>query len=271
MTVATAGAELFYAATGTGPVCLVLCNLGVAVMERQMPKALADHLTLVYVELRGCGRSTGDPASLTFDVLASDLEAVRLAVGAERVAVLGWSILGALAIEYGRRCPGTVSHVIAVGTPPKADMAWLTAESTAFFDARASDGRKQVYRDNLAALPPGTPPHQAIFAQTPMRFFDPHFDAASLIVGADFKPAFFAHLLGPMTAAWEVATGAPLRTPLLVAHGRHDYTSPHILWDPVRSTLPTATQVIFERSGHQPFVEEPERFTDVVVDWIEAT
>jgi hypothetical protein len=35
----------------------------------------------------------------------------------------------------------------------------------------------------MAALAPGTPPTRAVFAQTPMRFFDPRFDAASLFAG----------------------------------------------------------------------------------------
>ena len=32
--------------------------------------------------------------------------------------------------------------------------------------------------------------------------------------------------------------------------------------------LPTATKRIFERSGHQPFVEEPDRFTTEVTAWL---
>ncbi len=57
-----------------------------------------------------------------------------------------------------------------------------------------------------------------------------------------------------------------LRTPIFLAHGRHDYVVPHILWDGVVEKLPKATLQIFERSGHQPFFEEPDRFTDAVAD-----
>ena len=83
-----------------------------------MPEALDDHLQLVFVDLRGGGKSTGNAEDLTFDLLADDLDAVRRALGVERVAVFGHSILGVLAIEYARRRPAHVSHVIAVGTPP---------------------------------------------------------------------------------------------------------------------------------------------------------
>ncbi|MCC6552748.1 MAG: alpha/beta hydrolase [Polyangiaceae bacterium] len=269
MIVSTKGADLFYSTRGEGPACLVLCSLGTRSHERQMPAALSDRLELVFVDLRGSGRSTGEPADLTFDVLAEDLEAVRSALGVERIAVLGHSILGALAIEYGRRCPGSVSHVIAVGTPPSGDMAQLSARSASFFEEDAPEDRKQVLRDNMASLPPGASPGQVMFAQTPMRFFDARFDPAPLFAEAELRPQFFAHLLGTLTAGWDVTAGSsPLRVPIFLALGRHDYTVPHVLWDGVASTLPGLTTQIFERSGHQPFFEEPERFAAALLDWM---
>src|SRR5262245_37732318 len=106
--VSVKGAELFYTTRGHGPPCLVLSGIGTRPYERQMPAQLDDHLQLVFVELRGSGRSTGNARDLTFDVLAEDLEAIRKHVGTDRVAVLGHSILGILALEYGRRCPASV-------------------------------------------------------------------------------------------------------------------------------------------------------------------
>src|SRR6188472_4200806 len=164
MIVHAAGADLNYVTRGQGPVCLVLSSIGTHPYELQMPRALDDHLTMVFVDVRGSGRSTGDPASLGFDVLADDLEAVRRALGAPRVIVLGHSIVGMQAVEYARRRPETVSHAILGGTPPNGDLAALVAKSNAYFQAHASDERKQILQENLAQLPPGTPPAQAIYA-----------------------------------------------------------------------------------------------------------
>jgi proline iminopeptidase len=269
----TKNADIHYTTRGQGPTCLVLTGIGTKPYERQMPASLSDQLRLVFVDLRGSGRSGGAAAELDFDLLADDLEAVRAALGVARVAVLGHSILGLAALEYGRRRPASVSHVIAVGAPPKGDMRWLVAEGKAFFDEDASPDRKAILARNLAALPPGAPPAAAVMAQTPMRFFDPGFDAAPLFAGAETRPEFLAHLLGTLAPAWDVTAGAgtltvPITVPILLAHGRHDYVVPHRLWDAVVPTLPDATFRLFERSGHQPFVEEPERFTTVVTDWM---
>jgi len=173
------------------------------------------------------------------------------------------------AIEYGRRCPRTVSHVITAGTPPTGDIPTLVKAGTAFFDANASEERKTILKENYAKLPPGTSPEQAVFAQAPLRFFDPRFDALPLFAEADMKPALFHHVLGPLTATWDVtANKESLTVPILIAHGRYDYVSPYTMWDGIVETLPNATRHVFERSGHQTFFEEPERFVEVVRAWM---
>jgi proline iminopeptidase len=272
MVVSVDGAELFYSTRGTGVPCIVPCILGTKQFERMTPAPLTDYFKFIYVDLRGGGRSTGDPGDLTFDVLASDLEAVRKHDGAERVVVLGYSIVGVLALEYSRRCPDTVSHVITAGTPPSGDIPKLVQAGAAFFEADGSEERKTILRENYAKLPPGTPPTQAVFAQTPMRFFDPRFDAMPLFAEADFKPKLFERVLGPLTANWDVTVDMPsLRVPILLAHGRYDYVSPYTMWNGIVDALPAATQHVFERSGHQTFFEEPQRFAEVVREWMART
>jgi proline iminopeptidase len=263
------GAELFYTTRGEGPPCLVLSTIGTEPYQRLIPPPLRERLRLTFVDLRGGGRSTGDPGDLTFDVLAGDLEAIREDLGVDRLAVLGHSILGALALEYARRRPASVSHVIAVGTPPWGDMTRLAAQSAAFFDEDASEDRKQVLRENLAKLPPDASMGQRMHAHTPMRFFDARFDAVPLFAEAEVKPALLGHLLGRLTPAWDVsADAASLRVPILVALGRYDYTVPHLLWSGVAEALPSATRQVFERSGHHPFFEEPEEFAATVTNWM---
>ena len=269
MVVSVNGADLFYTTRGSGVPCMVPCILGTSVYERLTPSPLTDHFQFVYVDMRGAGQSTGDPADLTFDLLASDLDAVRADLGLPRVAVLGYSIMGAAALEYGRRCPETVSHVIMAGTPPTGDLQAMVKASTAFFAADGSEERKAILQENMARLAPDTPPTQAVFAQTPMRFFDPRFDAASLFAGSMFNPRVFEHFLGTLTARWTILAGLEsLRVPVLLAHGRYDYAVPFTMWDGIVDKVPNAHLHLFERSGHQPFFEEPVRFAEVVLAWM---
>jgi proline iminopeptidase len=263
------GAELFYTARGRGTVCLVPSLIGTVPYERQLPAALDDHVRLVFVDLRGAGRSTGAVADLTFDVLADDLEAVRRAEGAERVAVLGHSALASAALEYACRRPESVSHLVLVGASTTGDMTTLQTAGRAYFEANASSERKQKLADNLARLPPGASPAAAVLAQTPLRFFDADFDGAKVFEGATPKPEALAHVLGTMLRGWEAAPRLPaLRAPTLLAHGRHDYVVPWTLWEGLVEKMPAATLRLFERSGHQPFFEEPAAFTDAVAGFL---
>ena len=224
---------------------------------------------LVFIDLRGGGQSTGDPSILTFDRVAEDLEAVRVHLGVDKVTVLAHSTIGILAIEYGRRCPETVSHVITVGTPPRGDMEWLLSESMQFFERDASEERKGAWRDNMAKLPPGTPFEQSFPAQAPIRCFDFRTDMSLLYKDAVVRLELFSHLMGKLINGWDVTVDAnSLRVPILLTHGRYDYTVPYILWENIEPVLPTATLKVFSQSGHQPFYEEPEEFATVVSDWM---
>ena len=73
MVVSVNGAELFYSTRGTGFPCIVPCILGTKPYEQLTPPPLTDLFQFIYVDLRGGGKSTGNPADLTYDVLASDL------------------------------------------------------------------------------------------------------------------------------------------------------------------------------------------------------
>src|SRR5262245_51748629 len=102
------GVELHYTVRGQGPWCLVPCAIGTAHYEL-LTAGLTARFTVICLDMRASGRSEGQASEVTFDRLASDFEAVRRHVGADRWAVLGYSIAGAVAIEYARRCPESVS------------------------------------------------------------------------------------------------------------------------------------------------------------------
>ncbi len=272
MKVRVGDAEIHYTVHGEGPTCLVLCGFGTDPTERQMPEPVSDRLRLVFVDLRASGLSTGEAAGLTFERIADDLEAVRKDLGVERVAVLGPSILGILAIEYGRLRPESVSHVIAVGTPPTGDMKFVGARAAAYFEEDASEDRKRLWEGNRARLAPGMPFLEVLKAQTPQRFFDPTFDQGPLYVEAIWKGDMIRHVLGVLTPAWDVtADPSSLRVPIFLALGRYDYVVPPLLWDGIADRIPNLTVGLFERSGHQPFFEEPERFAEAVEEWMAAT
>lgn len=75
--------------------------------------------------------------------------------------------------------------------------------------------------------------------------------------------------MGTLLAGWDVtADASSLRVPLFLAHGRYDDVVPYKLWEGIVEKLPNARFHLFERSGHQPFFEEPDEFIAAVTDWM---
>jgi len=74
---------------------------------------LTDHFQVVYLDLRGHGRSEwGDTATWSFEACADDIRAFCDAVGIGSPIVYGHSMGGAVVLLYGARHPGHAAGLI---------------------------------------------------------------------------------------------------------------------------------------------------------------
>lgn len=264
-------ARIHYELEGDGPAIFVLSHLGSSAYQCQLPAQLRQSVTLVFVDLAGTGLSTGSVADLTLASMVGDLEALREALGLRQVYVFGHSMLGILAVEYAWRCPGRVRGAVMVCTPPMSNLLVLREEGDRHFASRASVERKARYRARVAALTPTSTWRERFDAEAPRRYFD---DTRTFASGSVDMPAVMEavdRVLRMPEVDWDIAErGESRQSPLFVATGRHDYVVPAPLWEERLPHLRTATYRCFERSGHQPFVEEPERFVEELVPWMQA-
>jgi proline iminopeptidase len=90
--------------------------------------ALRDVAQLVYLDLRGCGRSeSGPPASWTLDQWADDLFAFCQALGIERPIVLGESAGGMVVMSYAARHPEHPAAIVLSSTQARLDVPRVLA------------------------------------------------------------------------------------------------------------------------------------------------
>ena len=116
---------IHYDRTGQGPALFLLhSTLSSSHQLRGLAARLAERHTVVAVDRRGSGRSSGDDAAEPIDVAVhvDDVAAIAAAEGLQRVAVVGHSYGGCVALELAARRRGLVEAVFAY-EPPYAPVA----------------------------------------------------------------------------------------------------------------------------------------------------
>ena len=145
------GLRLHLARSGSGPP-LVLLHGFTGSSETWAPHraALGERYTTFAVDLPGHGGSDtpNDPARYALDRFADDLIDVLDALGAERAAMLGYSLGGRAALRFAIRHPGRVAALVLESTSPGLiDPVERTARVTS--DAALADA---IERDGVAAF-----------------------------------------------------------------------------------------------------------------------
>lgn len=270
------GARLHVLIEGTGAPVIVPSGAGAEYYRNTLPPALRERFQFVYVDLRATGDSTGTLEDATFASHADDLEGVRQGLGFERVAVLGHSNHGCIALEYGLRRGARAAAILAVGTAPDFRNAFAlgqerwkreaSPEAQAALDARmARAGSLLEAGDSRAML-------EAYLATAPLGWRDPSFDPRPL--WGDSPPKGMGAYM-----AWMMAFGAgwnlvprlhEVAPPVLALSGRFDYLCPVELWEESVALLPQGRLVVFEQSAHNPQYEEREAFAAEVIPFLEA-
>jgi proline iminopeptidase len=273
------GAQLRYRIEGHGPPCLVI---GSSVFyPRMFSQELRDHLQLVFADLRHFADprhfASSDPSfrpeAISVETYADDVERVRQTLGLGDVVVIGHSIHAIIALEYARRYPEHMRGVVMLGAAPGEDLA----EVERLWEAEASEERKEILARQLAELTPevrATLSPADIFvreyvANGPRWWHDPTRDASWL--WEEVVPDMpVLGRLGELLEIYDLASeAAEITIPALIAAGRYDYYNPYTLWEENRhNLLPRHAYVLFERSGHFPPLEEPQRFDQTLLTWM---
>jgi len=265
---ALGGVELFHVEVGTGAPCLVIHGgLGADhLLYRPWLDALADRVELIYYDQRCNGRSSSPPLeTMTMEQLADDAAALLAHLGHERAVVLGHSYGGFVAQELVLRHPGRVRALVLVDTTPGQLGAGESADDQGpppppeLFETLLTIEHEQPDVSRLLELMLPLYLHQA----------DP-VAAAAAVEGTISKLDVTQYSMGVLAGWSSVDRLGSIHVPVLVIGGRHDIFTSAPQSMRIASRIPGARLEIFEASGHMPFVDEPERFTAVVGEWLDG-
>ncbi len=256
--------RLWYRVIGDGAETVIAPN---ALFHRNRLDSLAPGRRLVLYDPRGRGRSDPVPPSkVSLDHQLADLDAIRRAVGAERVALIGWSGPGMELFVYALRHPGRVTRLIQLAPVPPRMNPWtdsLMASRRERTDSAArADYRAREQRGEFASG--GAEQCRAFHRATVAASFGDPAAAAAAPDVCDFPnewlenlDPYFTALLGSFGAFDWRDSLARVTVPRLVIHGERD----NIPLAGSREWVtgpPNARLLVIPGAGHWPHHERPQ-------------
>jgi proline iminopeptidase len=273
----SAGVELHYRSAGAGTPTVLLSGGPGFTVDYIVP--VADFLPVdyrrIFLEQRGTGRSRQaslSPESMTLHTVVEDLEALRVHLQRDRLLLVGHSWGGMLAMAYAAAYPDRVDRLILIGSggPTLEFVQWFSDN----IDARLRPEDVEAKRRWQLAAKNGVDRDKAaleeVRAIAPAYFFDRQKGlefAASLTDGAlrqDVNEMLFGDLAKQYDLRDRLKT---LNRPVLIVQGHQDPIGDKTAED-IHAVIPGSTLVYINKSGHFPWLEQPEEFRRTVVTFL---
>ena len=247
MTATVNGVRLSYSDIGHGiPLLCLHGGMGVDAASLHVPGILdlaQLGIRLIIPDQRGHGESERSAQSdYSHSVWAADVHVLAESLGLRKFALFGHSYGGFLALEYARRWPESLTHLILVSTSAGPVSAQAAAVVT---DADLREHFRSVWPRFFV----GDDKHWPVFE--------------SLQFSADAYTAAFARELPDYDLREHVA-GLDLPTLLIV--GQSDPYRVHMEW--LAAHIPQPTLCTLEGVGHFPFIEAANQFRQRVAAFI---
>jgi pimeloyl-ACP methyl ester carboxylesterase len=269
------GHRVAYRHAGTGPVIVLIHGITSSsdTWTRVMPY-LTRRFTVIAPDLIGHGESAKPKGDYSLGAHACSIRDLLLTLGHDRASIVGHSLGGGIAMQFSYQFPERcerlvlvdsgglgreVSPLLRAATLPGSEFVLPLLAATRLLDAGALVGRL------LGRL--GLRAHTDIeeMARGHATLSDPEARAA------------FVHTLRSVVEPGGQRIDASNRLylaehiPFLLAWGERDSIIPISHGHATHKQVPGSRLEVFPRSGHFPQLDEPERFIDVLLDFIDST
>lgn len=264
------GARLYYETHGdeNAPTVVILHGgpgLGDCRDQVRDYGTLQDEYRLLFFDARGSGRSEDKPP-YTHDQWVADVDELTRQVGIDCFALLGHSYGGIVAQEYALQHQDRLTHLVLADTSPSTveteesigralaaglpgiEEGWLRT----LFEGRV-DSNEEMHKMWELLLPlyfegpfdPSLPKEMA--AQTSYHYETHNYAFSVNNPNYDVRPRL-----------------GEILVPTLVICGAHDWITPLSKSEEIVAGIAGSRLEVFEKSGHRPAIDEPEKFLSVL-------
>ena len=269
------GDRVVYRAAGKGPVLLLVHGIaGSSVTWRHVMPALAERFTVLAPDLLGQGQSDKPRGDYSLGAHANTLRDLLDTLGHERATVIGQSLGGGVAMQFAYQFPERCERLALV------DSGGLGPEITFYLRMLTVPGFESVFplfckpwlraAGNRVATWLGragvrsTPASQEVWR------------SYASLADAESRRAFFRSLRDVIDFRGQAVSALSrlhraAQLPTLIVWGAQDPFIPVSHAVATHAAIPGSRLEIFDGVGHYPHCEAPERFVEVLVDFIAAT
>lgn len=256
--VAVRNAEIYYESNGEGRPVVFAHGAGgnAASWWGQVPFFAECGYRAIAFDHRGFGRSACAGEDFDPSEFPTDLRALLDAEGIERAALVCQSMGGWTGLPMALATPERVSALVLCGTPG----GFFTDAVAGSFAGIA----ERVARDGGVVGPGGAALGASYRKSSPVGAF--LYDQIASFNRA-LDPAAVAKIAGVRITPADVVR---YRTPTLVISGGEDVLFTPAALESVAAGLPGARLARLDGVGHSAYFEQPERFNELVLEFLEA-
>lgn len=254
--------ELHYEDVGAGRTLVFTAGWAMDASWWRYQLPLASHYRIVTLDPRAQGKSEKVTRGLRLGRQALDLRELLDRLELEDVTLVAWSRSTSVALAYWELFGAhRLGRFVFVGITPsmsrRPDWEWGFMMDPASFQKQILEDHEAVVRQVISDLLLTAPPADEVEEMIRTTMLTPPLAGARML--EDHGIIDWRDMLDTISI------------PTLVCVGRHDRNAPLPAAEHVSVSVPLGRLVVFEESAHAPFYEEPDRFNDVLVRFIEET
>jgi pimeloyl-ACP methyl ester carboxylesterase len=226
---------------------------------------LAEHAQVVYLDLRGHGRSEwGDVAAWTLEACADDLLVFCDTLGINKPIVFGHSMGAPIVLLYGARHPGHAAGLIVQSGFARWD------------PARMVEGFRRVAGDEVAEIAQRSYAGEEVPAEEWARVyaaFGPNLPDEERKARTPKNLELNSHGMELIRRLDIVEQLSGVESPTLVSVGELDPVTPAAAAEEIARALPehVVTLEVIAGAGHFTWMDAPDRFWALIIEFIQSS
>ncbi|MDQ1386349.1 MAG: hypothetical protein QOG65_3728 [Actinomycetota bacterium] len=269
------GHRVGYRCAGTGPVVVLIHGMaGSSATWRAVMPALAERFTVIAPDLMGHGESEKPRGDYSLGAFASGVRDLILALGHDRATLVGQSLGGGVAMQFAYQFPERCERLVLVSS------GGLGEEVSVLLRLLTLPGAELVLPLACTNRVHGAGVRVAGWLGSIGLRTNPHlteiWESYGSLADSETRTAFLHTLRAVVDIAGQRVSAADrlylaADAPTLIVWGDRDSIIPVEQGRATHAAIPGSRLEIFEGTGHFPHCERPDRFVEVVVDFMGTT